>query len=68
MVFWLADSNNYYGVYIAPNGFAAIDRVQNGKVLSPVSWRKATSLKTGANAVNSDSPDAERQLDLLLLQ
>jgi hypothetical protein len=53
VVFWLADSNNYYGVYIAPNGFAAINRIQNGKVLSPVSWRKATSLKTGANAVNT---------------
>jgi hypothetical protein len=51
--FWLVDSNNYYGVYVAPNGFAAIQRVQNGKLLSPVSWRKAPSLKTGANVVNA---------------
>jgi hypothetical protein len=53
IVFWLSDTNNYYSVYIAPNGTAAIDRVQNGKLLSPVAWRKAASLKTGANAVNT---------------
>jgi hypothetical protein len=51
--FWMSDTNNYYGVFIAPNGTAAIFRIQNGKALTPVSWRKAASLKTGANAVNT---------------
>ena len=41
VVFWLADSNNYYGVYIAPNGFAAINRFQTESFLSPVASRKA---------------------------
>jgi hypothetical protein len=51
--FWLVDNKNYYGLYFAPNGAAAIQRFQNGKLLTPVSWRKAPSLKTDANAVNA---------------
>lgn len=53
VVFWLVDSSNYFEVYIAPNGFASIARVQNGRALTPVGWRKAASLKPGANVVNS---------------
>jgi hypothetical protein len=51
--FWIADTKNYYNLGITPNGMAALSRFVNGKLLSPISWRKAPSLKTGANAVNS---------------
>ena len=51
--FWLADTKNYYSLAIAPNGTAALNRFVNGKLLTPIGWRKAPSLKTGANAVNS---------------
>jgi hypothetical protein len=53
VVFWLADGNNYYAAYILPNGSASIQRIQNGKNLRVVDWRKAPSLKTGAGAVNA---------------
>src|SRR5262249_34861997 len=51
VVFSFVDSNNYFAIYFSPDGTAAIQRHQNGRLLSPVGWRKATSLKTGANAV-----------------
>jgi len=53
VIFWQTDWSNYYGLTIAPNGQAAIFRIQNGKTLFPVQWRAAASLKTGANVVNN---------------
>ncbi len=51
--FWVVDVDNYYSVLIAPNGQASVARILKKKLLWPVSWRKAPSLKTGAGVVNS---------------
>lgn len=57
VVFWLGggdpDSPNFYQVMIDPAGDASLQAIQNKKLTQPVSWRKAASLKTGANVVNS---------------
>jgi hypothetical protein len=53
LVFWLDDWENAYLFLISPAGQAAVLRYQKGKALYPVSWRKADSVKTGANAVNT---------------
>ena len=67
MVFWLADSNNYYGVYIAPNGSAAINRVQNERFVAG-GLAQSHFPEDRRQCGQHDSPDAERQLDLLLFQ
>jgi hypothetical protein len=53
VIFWQVDWNNYYELDIAPNGQAAIFRMQNGKSLRPVDWTAADSLKAGPDMVNS---------------
>jgi hypothetical protein len=53
IVFWQTDWNNYYQIAIAPNGQAGLARIQAGKVLMPIQWRAAASLKTGPKVVNN---------------
>jgi len=51
--FWMPDDNNQFMLLFNAAGQAALLHLQNGKLLVPVSWRKAPSLKTGAGVVNS---------------
>jgi hypothetical protein len=53
LLFWFVDADNYYGFHYDPAGDASILRMQNGKLLWPVRWRKVPTLKTGSDAVNS---------------
>jgi hypothetical protein len=53
LVFWEQDANNYYALYVHPNGTAAILSRQAGKDDMPVAQRKVDSLKPGGRAVNS---------------
>lgn len=52
IVFWAQDYGNYYGLFIDAAGAAAVIRLQNGKWLYPVSWRKADSVKPKPGDVN----------------
>ena len=53
LAFWGTDINNVYRFGISPGGTASIIRWQNGKVLFPVSWRKADAIKTAPGATNT---------------
>src|SRR5258708_7152202 len=53
MVFWAQDYGNYYGLFIEGAGGAAVIRLQNGKWLYPVSWRKADSVKNKPGDTNT---------------
>jgi hypothetical protein len=53
IVFWALNYGNYYGLFIDAAGDAAIIRLQNGKWLYPVSWRKFDGIKAGAGQVNT---------------
>ena len=53
LAFWGTDINNVYRFGISPAGTASIIRWQNGKVLFPVTWRKAEAVKTAPGSVNT---------------
>jgi len=53
IVFWAQDYGNYYGLFIDAAGDASVIRLQNGKWLYPVSWRKTDAVKPGAGQVNT---------------
>lgn len=53
IVFWAQDYGNYYGLFIDANGGGAVVRLQNGKWLYPVSWRKSDGVKVGTGQVNA---------------
>ena len=53
LLFWWQDWDNAYLFQADATGSAAVFRWQRGRGLFPVSWRKAPSLKTAANAVNT---------------
>jgi hypothetical protein len=52
LIFW-QDADSFYVFLVSPEGNARVTRVQNGKASHPVGLRKADSLNTAANAVNT---------------
>jgi hypothetical protein len=52
LIFW-QDDQNFYAFLVSPDGNATVLSVQDGKSTRPVSLRKADSLNTAANSVNT---------------
>ena len=52
LVFWYADSNNFYVFEMAPNGKASVWRRQRGRWLAQVEWKDAEGANQGNGAIN----------------
>ncbi len=53
IAFWGVDVSNAYRFNITPGGVASISRLQNGRLLLPVPWRKADAVKVTPGAANT---------------
>jgi hypothetical protein len=53
LLFHFQDFDNTLMVLLNAGGYICLQRRQDKQTLFPVTWRKTTALKTGANAINS---------------
>ena len=52
LVFWAVDYKDYYYLLVTGDGWFAVKRWTNGRVLDPVPWRQSTALKKGIGEWN----------------
>ncbi len=52
LIFWAKDSNDYYYLLVAGNGFFAVEHWLSNRLLTPVDWRESAAIRKGIGQTN----------------